>query len=264
MKRAAATTGKRARSKSPGASKKKSTAKAKSAVAATEESKKSHVKEHLQLFIAGCLIVPWLLAPIFQVPYDGFIKGLHLSKSFAPKNPLALVLVVASLSMSHVFYAWTWTHADTWSKLCHGRSLEPYKAFASCAHVIKFVQFVSLALWLWPLQPLSQFDMMTFHPLKLVLAIEFIGFGQILNVEVYNKIGEAGVYYGTRLGIDVPWVEGFPFSIVPHPQYFGAAISYWGGVLLFVNEQTVQEGIYFLGVVIALFYAFSSYTESYW
>jgi protein-S-isoprenylcysteine O-methyltransferase Ste14 len=40
-------------------------------------------------------------------------------------------------------------------------------------------------------------------------------------------IGKVGVYYGTRLGATVPWVEGFPFNVVRHPQYVGAVLSLW-------------------------------------
>jgi methylene-fatty-acyl-phospholipid synthase len=35
-----------------------------------------------------------------------------------------------------------------------------------------------------------------------------------------------------RFGQSVPWVEGFPFSVVPHPQYTGTVLSIWGLFLL--------------------------------
>jgi hypothetical protein len=34
--------------------------------------------------------------------------------------------------------------------------------------------------------------------------------GQILNIAVYATIGRIGVYYGTRLGEDIPWVPLIP------------------------------------------------------
>ncbi|GFH15500.1 phosphatidyl-N-methylethanolamine N-methyltransferase, partial [Haematococcus lacustris] len=57
-----------------------------------------------------------------------------------------------------------------------------------------------------------------------------------LNVGIYKAIGKVGVYYGTRLGHTVPWVTGFPFSVVPHPQYVGSALSVWGGAALLANQ----------------------------
>lgn len=37
--------------------------------------------------------------------------------------------------------------------------------------------------------------------------------------------GRNGVYYGARLGKAVKWCRGFPFSVVPHPQYLGSALT---------------------------------------
>lgn len=41
---------------------------------------------------------------------------------------------------------------------------------------------------------------------------------QALNLGTYRALGSTGVYYGSRLGRSVPWVNGWPFSAVPHPQ----------------------------------------------
>lgn len=55
--------------------------------------------------------------------------------------------------------------------------------------------------------------------------------GQALNVGIYRAIGHAGVYYGFKLGHSVPWVDGFPFNVVSHPQYVGSVLSVWGAAL---------------------------------
>jgi len=211
------------------------------------------------------IIVPWLIAPLFGVTFEGFADSFLLNLPLVPADNdslMYLVALVMVLSTPHVFYFWTWTNSATWSKMCHKRGLEPFKAFAMCAHFIKGAQFLVLGLWarLYISDPLALLKAM--HPLKAVLILQLFGIGQLLNVQVYQKIGEAGVYYGTRLGIHVPWVYGFPFSVVPHPQYFGATLSFWGFFLLIQTPETVQNGLYLLCAVMAAFYAFSSWVEA--
>ncbi len=60
---------------------------------------------------------------------------------------------------------------------------------------------------------------------------------QALNIGIYRAIGHVGVYYGFKLGHQVPWVEGFPFNVVSHPQYVGAVLSVWGVVLTLWQQQ---------------------------
>lgn len=55
---------------------------------------------------------------------------------------------------------------------------------------------------------------------------------QWLNVGIYRAIGHAGVYYGFKLGHTVPWVSGFPFNVVAHPQYVGSVATVLGGAAL--------------------------------
>ncbi len=40
--------------------------------------------------------------------------------------------------------------------------------------------------------------------------------------------GHDGVYYGFKLGVKVPWVTGWPFNTVSHPQYVGSVLTVWG------------------------------------
>lgn len=37
-----------------------------------------------------------------------------------------------------------------------------------------------------------------------------------------------GVYYGFKLGHTIPWVDGFPFNVVSHPQYVGSVATVVG------------------------------------
>jgi hypothetical protein len=55
-----------------------------------------------------------------------------------------------------------------------------------------------------------------------------IAVGQGLNLSVFYRLGAVGVFFGDRLGHEVPWCQGFPFSMFSHPQYVGTVLSIWG------------------------------------
>lgn len=69
-------------------------------------------------------------------------------------------------------------------------------------------------------------------PLVLTGAGLIIVTGQVLVWSVFFRLGRAGVFYGDRLGYDVPWCDAFPFSILSHPQYVGTVLTIWGVFLL--------------------------------
>lgn len=64
--------------------------------------------------------------------------------------------------------------------------------------------------------------------LQWLAALASIAWGQSLNVGIFSAIGHDGVYYGTKLGRAVPWVTGWPFDAVSHPQYVGSVATVWG------------------------------------
>ncbi|KAH9260049.1 hypothetical protein BASA81_001821 [Batrachochytrium salamandrivorans] len=205
------------------------------------------------------IIVPLLVA-LLVFPLAGFRESFHLDALPTKLTP-HIVLLVLALSPPHLFYYWTWTHAVSWYELCTTRGWGvPYKTFALVAHGIKAFQFASLAIWAY--SRVEWQDVITAHPLKLVVAAQLFVVGQVLNAKVYEKIGEAGVYYGTRLGVKVPWVYGFPFSVVPHPQYFGATLSFAGLFIALSTENAVREGVYIPMIAVAIMYAFSSWVEA--
>jgi methylene-fatty-acyl-phospholipid synthase len=63
-------------------------------------------------------------------------------------------------------------------------------------------------------------------------ALLLFAYGQSLNAGIFRAIGTAGVYYGFKLGHSVPWVTGWPFDTVSHPQYVGSVLSVWGLIAL--------------------------------
>jgi methylene-fatty-acyl-phospholipid synthase len=64
------------------------------------------------------------------------------------------------------------------------------------------------------------------------LAVAAMLAGQALNVGVFVRLGQVGVFYGNKFGYRVPWCCGFPFSLCADPQYVGTVLSIWGFFLV--------------------------------
>ena len=67
--------------------------------------------------------------------------------------------------------------------------------------------------------------------------------GQSLNAGIFRAIGHAGVYYGFKLGEEIPWVDGFPFNVVSHPQYVGSVMTVWAGAALLWTQAPIGLGL---------------------
>jgi hypothetical protein len=97
--------------------------------------------------------------------------------------------------------------------------------------------------------------------LQAVVGVIMFGAGQALNMGVYNALGKEGVYYGVRLGKPIAWYEGFPFTVVPHPQYVGCVLCIWGLVALLLNQANVDVGLLTIASVWSGFYCFTGLIE---
>jgi methylene-fatty-acyl-phospholipid synthase len=64
------------------------------------------------------------------------------------------------------------------------------------------------------------------------LGAALIVMGQGLNLSVFYRLEKIGVFYGKKLGYEVPWCQRFPFSVLTHPQYVGTLLSIWGFFLV--------------------------------
>ena len=98
------------------------------------------------------------------------------------------------------------------------------------------------------------------HPLLLLLVLAVGGFGEALNMGIYNTIGKDGVYYGVKLGKKIPWVHGFPFNVCGHPQYVGCTLFLWA-----LSAPVLLAGPAYLAIVPSgwtLCYFFSGLVES--
>jgi hypothetical protein len=158
------------------------------------------------------------------------LSALSISHLFDP----FFWLTTLCLSTPHVLYFLVWTRAERW-KPYFQRFGEPYQVFAKIAHFLKLFQICCFSLWYFGWDwfnldhllsaPASFISFLTMKTLpELLCCFQLIGYGQWFNIAVYNAIGEAGVYYGVRLGKEIPWCFSFPFNAIPHAQYFGSVV----------------------------------------
>mmetsp|Transcript_27494 Transcript_27494/g.93867 ORF Transcript_27494/g.93867 Transcript_27494/m.93867 type:complete len:218 (+) Transcript_27494:115-768(+) len=124
---------------------------------------------------------------------------------------------IICLAATPLLYSTVWTFPGMFCRLC-GRAIRPVLAMEGIFMIAKACQLwahlVTLDLSSWRLDT----------P-RVCAALLLGSVGQILNLSVYKTIGRKGVYYGIRLGEPVPWVEGWPFNALPHPQYHGSVMS---------------------------------------
>jgi phosphatidyl-N-methylethanolamine N-methyltransferase len=94
--------------------------------------------------------------------------------------------------------------------------------------------------------------------LPLGIGVALIVAGQILNFSVFYRLGKAGVFYGNKLGYDLPWCRAFPFSLLEHPQYVGALCAIWG---FFLITRFPHDDWYMLPALETVYYVLGAYFE---
>jgi methylene-fatty-acyl-phospholipid synthase len=175
-------------------------------------------------------------------------------------NAKVFALAVLLLSLERIYYAWIWHSPHQFHALCATRVLRragrPPDVLRYSFYACKVLQGAVFLVWFdvyghgswWP----------DHGPLISLLGVSLIIVGQLLNVSVFRRLGNLGVFYGERLGYAVPWTSDFPFSLLDHPQYAGTMLSIWG---LFLVMRFPNEDWYALPAVETLFYALSAYQE---
>lgn len=65
---------------------------------------------------------------------------------------------------------------------------------------------------------------------------------------ILSRLGDEGC-----ASVQVPWVDGFPFNVVSHPQYVGSVLSIWG-LAVAVGQQrpegTLLVAAYWTGLYV--------------
>ncbi|KXZ42553.1 hypothetical protein GPECTOR_136g636 [Gonium pectorale] len=175
-----------------------------------------------------------------------------------PSSPLystpAFLFVIA---LPHLIYALVWLSPKVWWGTFGKNSLP---LFASVGIFGKVLQFSTMVLWLWSSQPTGLCFRQPLALWQVLLAAALIGYGQALNLGTYRALGLAGVYYGCRLGRSVPWVKGWPFNAISHPQYVGSTMTIWGALALFHTAAPMPLS-FFIGIYWTCMYIMSGYIE---
>jgi len=165
------------------------------------------------------------------------------------------------LCLERLTYAVAWARPDRFraglERLGGSRARDPVDALRRLFLGFKGIQAAVFAGWCayfaggWPWPPTSSVA-------ALVAGAVLLASGQVLNALVFRRLGREGVFYGVRFGRSVPWVEGFPFSTLAHPQYVGAVLSVWG---LFLVLRFPHPDWWVLPALETLYYAVGAHLE---
>jgi methylene-fatty-acyl-phospholipid synthase len=125
------------------------------------------------------------------------------------------------------------------------------------------IQFGAVLAWFSSIRSQGLcIDLSAVYLLQWLLFLVLVCYGQSLNVGIFSAIGHDGVYYGFKLGRKIPWVTGWPFDSVSHPQYVGSVLTIWGFVALVWSQYPSLELLTAAGFW-TLVYAVTAVQEQY-
>lgn len=110
------------------------------------------------------------------------------------------------------FYYTLWNYPKKWQRFVAPR--DPIDAMSLVGLVAKLVTWTCALLN-------GDFSFQTYSWPVYLAALVVAAFGQMLNAQVYEKLGKVGVYYGNRFGKKTSWITSWPYSHIPDPQYVG-------------------------------------------
>lgn len=173
----------------------------------------------------------------------------------------ALVISALLLSLERITYYTVGNHPERWHALCQRPPLAALGPPVDVVHKLfygfKVIQAGVFLGWCvlmtgsWLPQP-------TASPLVLGVGGALVGVGLVLNASVFARLGRVGVFYGGQLGYRVPWIEGFPFSVLKHPQYMGALALIWG---FFIIMRYPHPDWFYLPLLETALYLWGAYYE---
>ena len=172
-----------------------------------------------------------------------------------------LVMAAVVLSAERAVYVFIGRRPESFRRLCRRPVIaclgEPVAIVRRLLYPFKAVQFSLFAAWClvhgagspMPAEP---------DPVVLGLASAAVVAGQVLNWSVFYRLGTVGVFYGDRLGHEVTWCRGFPFSLSAHPQYLGVVLTIWG---FFFGMRFPHDDWFVLPALETLYYAVGAQLE---
>jgi len=147
----------------------------------------------------------------------------------------ATVIAAVLLGLERLTYWWTWNYPQAFERAaCAGGWIsdgDPVVLLRRLFYGFKAIQIGVLIGWCM-LFGQTWLPLPTASALVLFAGLALLAFGQALNFGVIFRLKSDGMFYGNRFGRSIEWQTGFPFSVVPHPQYLGALISVWGFMLI--------------------------------
>lgn len=176
-------------------------------------------------------------------------------------NPWLFLGAAALLSIERLTYLWIWHQPEKFQHRCRESVFDdlraPVHALRKLFYAFKILQGAVLAAWCY------------WHGDGTIVALAgdsfangfgavLIAVGQALNLSVFYRLGNVGVFYGNRFGYRIPWSQKFPFSIVDHPQYVGALLTIWG---FFLIARFPHDDWYVLPALETVYYFAGAYFE---
>lgn len=170
----------------------------------------------------------------------------------------AFLSAAALLAIERVAYALIWRRPEAFRALCERMRLpDPVEVLERLFYGFKLLQAAVFVAWCWHFGAEAGWARNWTSPAG-GFGLVLIAVGQTLNASVFLRLGRTGVFYGNRFGHQVAWREGFPFSLLDHPQYAGAVLSIWG---LFLLARHPYDDWFVLPLLETFYYALGACFE---
>ena len=172
-----------------------------------------------------------------------------------------LLCAAALLSLERLCYVWIWRAPEAFRALCAHPVVafvgEPVDVVQTLFYGFKGLQVLVLVGWCYV------YGYGALLPLRgSVLALGLGGAssvaGQMRNFSAFYRLGKVGVFYGNKLGYEIPWCQKFPFALLKHPQYVGTLLSIWG---FFLAMRFPHGDWYLLPTLETVYYVLGAYFE---
>eukprot|EP00927_Polykrikos_kofoidii_P031531 TRINITY_DN27084_c0_g1_i1.p1 TRINITY_DN27084_c0_g1~~TRINITY_DN27084_c0_g1_i1.p1 ORF type:complete len:204 (-),score=8.52 TRINITY_DN27084_c0_g1_i1:83-694(-) len=158
------------------------------------------------------------------------------------------IAAFALLGVERFVYGYIFHFPESFTSVCHGllrfrldsHEGRLWQVAKDLGIVVKVFQFGVIGY-----DVLFRSGLTVAGPAQICIGLVFAGFGQLLNISVFNAIGSVGIYYGHQLGYDVPWCRDFPFNLgISDPQYWGVVLFIWGLYLVITPTGNIFSAHY--------------------
>jgi phosphatidyl-N-methylethanolamine N-methyltransferase len=171
------------------------------------------------------------------------------------------LVAAALLSLERICYVWVWRSPESFRTFCGRPAVasvgEPVAVLQKLFYCFKGIQLGVFFGWCYFYgQGLP--SLLSGGIVALAAGGALIVAGQILNFGVFYRLGKIGVFYGNKLGYEIPWCRAFPFSLLQHPQYVGTLFSIWG---FFLAMRFPHDDWYMLPTLETVYYVLGAYFE---